>query len=138
MWNRLTLWTRTLSRWSRDMGRWTHTLTLSAGVLLAMATTALAAPGDPTLDQMIENGLSKVVKYVRWGSAGVLAAVFLWAWSQKASNRDNSHTAHQMNAVMLLSGLGFVVVITYKFILQGFVAWTGADPDLIPTWLWQS
>lgn len=117
---------------------WIRDATLAAGLVLAAAAGTALANEEPTLDEMIESGLGKVVKFVRWGAAGVLAAMFLWAWSQKAANRDNSHMAHNMNTAMLLSGLGFVVVITYKYVLRGIVAWTGADPTIIPAWLWQS
>lgn len=98
-----------------------------------MAATAFA---EPTLDEVIENGLIKVVKYVRWGALAVLAGVFLWAWSERAQNKDNHGVVVNANRVMALSAIGFAMVALYRIVLTGIVSWTGADPTVIPAWLW--
>ena len=108
---------------------------------LAVATTLLLLPAAAQaddLDNMITNGLGKLVKYARYGAIAVAAGVFLVAWAQKSADKDNHATAHKASTAMWLSGIGFVVLVLYKPVLSSFISWTGMNPADIPAWVWQS
>lgn len=103
------------------------------GLALGLAGTALAAD----LDTSIEQGFGKLVKYGRWTAALVLVAVFLLSWAERSQNSDNPHEVTKATKKMILTGVGFVVVIGYKLVLTGLVNWFGIDPASIPSFLWQ-
>lgn len=99
--------------------------------------TPAIALADPTLDEAIETGFGKLVKYGRWGAALLLAVVFCLAWAERGQNPDNPHEVNKGTKKMIWSGAGFVAVIGYRMILSGLVSWFGLDPNSIPTFLWQ-
>jgi hypothetical protein len=121
-------------KWTRkQMSRlWASALTAS----LALAgSPALAADGD--LDTAINDGFGKLVKYGRWGAALALVVVFVLAFAERGQNPDNPHESSRATRRMFWSGVGFVAVIGYKLVLQGFVQWFNLDPTSIPAFLWQ-
>ncbi len=36
------------------------------------------------------------------------------------------------------TGVGFTVVALYRLVLQGFISLVGADPSVIPAWIWNA
>lgn len=77
------------------------------------------------------------MKYGRWTAALALAVVFVLAWAERGQNPDNPHENARSTKRMFWSGVGFVAVIGYKLVLEGFVQWFNLDPTSIPTFLWQ-
>ena len=122
-----------LSTWTRR-----HINALSVAMvslsLMLMSSPALAA-GE--LDDAIEGGFGKLVKYGRWTAALALAVFFVLAWAKRAQNGENPHEQQSATRQMIWTGVGFVAVIGYQLILTGLVEWFGIDRNAIPTFLWQ-
>lgn len=120
--------------WTQNQLRRLWAVALTTGLVLAGAP-ALAADG--ALDSAINDGFGKLVKYGRWGAALALAVVFVLAWAERGQNPDNPHESARSTRRMFWSGAGFVAVIGYKLVLEGFVQWFNLDPSSIPSFLWQ-
>lgn len=109
-------------------------VTLTTLTITAIASPAFAA-GE--LDDAIEGGFGKLVKYGRWTAALVLAVLFCLAAAERGQNSDNPHEQQRGTKKMIWTGAGFVAVIGYKLILTGIVTWFGIDAAAIPGFLWQ-
>lgn len=103
-------------------------LTLSAGI---------AHADDSDLDVAINSGFGKLVKYGRWAAALALAVFFVLGAAERGQNQDNPHEQQRATKKMIWTGAGFLLVIGYKLILSGLVAWFNIDPAAIPSFLWQ-
>lgn len=117
----------------RKSGQLVWSILAINALLLGVSGTAMAAD----LDTSIEQGFGKLIRYGRWTAALILVAMFLLAWAERSQNSDNPHEVTKGTKKMILTGVGFVVVIGYQLVLSGLVNWFEIDPSSIPTFLWQ-
>lgn len=123
-----------MNKWIRKQMSRLQAAILATSLVLVGAP-AYAAESD--LDTAINHGFGKLVKYGRWTAALALAVVFVLAWAERGQNPDNPHENARATRRMFWSGVGFVAVIGYKLVLEGFVQWFNLDPTSIPAFLWQ-